>query len=206
VTSPPSRRGQRVYDLWAEYDLPYRVVDRLTRSLRAEGIRRLAPEPGATVLDLGCGPGGSLPALSRAVGPSGTVLGVDYSAAMVDRAADRAAATDSASVLRADAAGLPVRADSVDGVFASLALSAMPELGSVLDEVTRVVRPGGRLAVVDARVPDGPAGTVLRRAYRWLVNVHNPDVLAALETRFATVTEIDTFDAGLGFVARVGIE
>jgi demethylmenaquinone methyltransferase/2-methoxy-6-polyprenyl-1,4-benzoquinol methylase len=109
-------------------------------------------------------------------------------------------------VVRGDAGRLPLRDDAVDAAFASLALSAMPAIGAVLDEVERVVRPGGRLVVVDGRVPDGAVGDVVERAYRRLVNFRNPDVLALLRRRFDAVTVVESFDAGLGFVARVAVE
>jgi demethylmenaquinone methyltransferase/2-methoxy-6-polyprenyl-1,4-benzoquinol methylase len=178
-------------------------VERLTRSLREDAVQELDVDTGETVVDLGCGPGGSFSLVAQAVAPAGEVLGVDYSAEMVDSAADRAAGIPAVSVLRGDAAELPLRPDSVDGVFASLALSAMPELETVLDEIARVVRPGGHLVVLDGQVPDGALGSAVQRVYYQLVNVRNPDVLATLESRFTSVTVVERFDAGLGFVARV---
>lgn len=200
-----ARRGQRVYDLWGEYGALYRAVDRLSRSIREEAVRELGVDRGERVVDLGCGPGGSFSLLATAVGPTGDVLGVDYSSAMVRSADDEAAAVPSAAVLRGDAARLPLRADGVDGVLASLSLSAMPDLGAVLDEVARVVRSGGRFVVVDGRVPDGRVGNAIQRLYRRLVNFQNPDVLASLEDRFGSVTVVKRYDAGLGFVARVEV-
>jgi demethylmenaquinone methyltransferase/2-methoxy-6-polyprenyl-1,4-benzoquinol methylase len=196
-------RGQRVYDRWATYRLPYLLVDRLTRSMRRDAVSELALDPGGTVLDLGCGPGGSGHRLGESVGPDGRVVGLDYSSGMVRRAQRRLDSVPPADVIRADAATLPLATDSVDGVLASLALSAMPRLDRVLDEVARVVRPGGRLVVLDGRTGEGAFGTVLARVYRRLVNVRNPDVLAALHRRFGTVVVTRRFDAGLGFLARV---
>lgn len=206
MTGGASRAGQRLYDRWAEYEFVYRVVDRMTRSLRDRAVRELQVDAGDTVVDLGCGPGGSFSLLSRAIAPDGDVLGVDYSSGMVDAAADRADTTPPASVLRGDAATLPVRTNSVDGVLASLALSAMPELEGVLDEIARIVRPAGRLVVVDGRVPDGVFGTVLQRVYHRLVNFRNPNIPETLQSRFGAVAIVETFDAGLGFIARVEIE
>jgi demethylmenaquinone methyltransferase/2-methoxy-6-polyprenyl-1,4-benzoquinol methylase len=201
-----ARRGQAVYDRWADYGVLYRAVDRATRSVRETGAAALGVGAGDAVLDLGCGPGGSLPLLADAVGGDGTVIAVDYSAGMVRRAAERAAAHPPAAVVRGDAGRLPLREDAVDAAFASLALSAMPAVADVLDEVERVVRPGGRLVVVDGRVPDGALGSALEGAYRRLVNFRNPDVLAVLRRRFDAVTVVESFDAGLGVVARVDVE
>ena len=94
-------------------------------------------------------------------------------------------------------------ADSVDAVFASLALSAMPDLGTVLDEIARIVCPGGQLVVVDGQIPEGRVGDTVQRIYHRLVNFQNSDVLASLRDRFRSITVVDTFDAGLGFIARV---
>ncbi len=206
MTRDGARRGQDVYDRWAEYGVLYRAVDRATRSVRATGAAALGVDAGDSVLDLGCGPGGSIPLLADAVGPEGTVIAVDYSAGMVRTAAGRAAAHPPATVVRGDAGRLPLRDDAVDAAFASLALSAMPAIGAALDEVERVVRPGGRLVVVDGRVPDGAVGNALKGAYRRLVNFQHADVLADLRRRFESVTVVETFDAGLGFVARVDVE
>ena len=206
MVDDPARRGQRVYDRWATYGPAYRLVDRLSRSMREAAVRALAPDAGDAVVDLGCGPGGSFPLLAEAVGPEGEVIGVDYSAEMVRAAAERAAAYPSVSVFRADASELGLRADSVDGAFASLALSAMPDVTGVFDEIERVVRPGGRVAVIDGRVPDGAFGNAVMKAYRRVVNFQHADVLADLQRRFESVTVVERFDAGLGFVARVDVD
>lgn len=206
VTDDATRRGQRVYDLWATYGASYRAVDRLTASLRERAIRELGTDTGETVVDLGCGPGRSFPPLATTVEPAGDVLGVDYSSAMVRSARIESSDVPSASVLRGDAAGLPLCADSVDAVFASLALSAMPDLETVLDEIERVVRSGGRLVVVDGRIPEGRLGDAVRRIYHRLVNFQHPNVLASLRGRFASVLVVETFDAGLGFICRVEID
>ena len=205
MTDDATRRGRRVYDAWAEYGVSYRAVDRLTRPVRRTAVEELDLEAGERVVDLGCGPGGSFSLLAAAVGQRGDVLGVDYSAGMARSAGRTAAEVPSASVVQSDAATLPLCADSVDAVFASLALSAMPELGAVLDEIDRIVRPGGRLVIVDGRVPDGRIGDAVQRLYRRLVNFRNPELLGSLRDRFNAVTVVDTFDADLGFIARVEI-
>jgi SAM-dependent methyltransferase len=196
------RRGQRLYDRWGRYAFPYRVVDAMTAPLRAEAVDELALGDGDVAVDLGCGPGASLPALREAVGPDGVVAGVDYSAAMAGRAGDRARALSPVSVLRADAAALPLATNTVDGVFASLALSAMPEIRAVVDEIKRVLRPGGRLAVLDARVPDGALGGALAGLFGRTVNFRHRDALRFVREAFPSTTVVREFDAGLGFVAR----
>lgn len=198
---PVGERGRQVYDRWAGVSGVYAVVDRLTRSLRRAAVGALELSAGAVALDLGCGPGDSLDLLGAATGADGRIVGVDYSTGMCDRAADAAASVSGASVVRADAGSLPIADGCVDGVLASLSLSTMPHLDAVLAEVRRVLRPDGRLAVVDARTPDAGIGSVLDRVYSRLVNYQGVDVVARLRAAFPSVEVRRTFDGGLGVVA-----
>lgn len=196
-----AERGQRVYDRWGSYRLLYDLVDRASRSLRRRAVSALDLGGGDTALDLGCGPGASLSLLGEPVGPDGRVLGVDYSEGMARRAAARATHVPGAAVLRADGRSLPLAPDSVDGVLASLALSAMPAAAAVLAEVRRVLEPGGSLAVVDGRPADGLLGRVLDPLYARLVNWQGVDVLELLREAFPNVEVLESFDGGLGVVA-----
>lgn len=202
----PPRRGQRLYDRWAAYAPVYRLVEAMTQGLRREAVQTLALEPGDTVVDLGCGPGGSFGLLAAAVAPAGTVVGVDYSAGMVQRARRNMSDESVVTVLRADAAALPGASGSIDGVFASLALSAIPEARAVLTEVARVLRPDGCLVVVDGRLPAGIAGRLLAPVYDRVANVQQPDVPSLLREAFPTMEIRREFDAGLGFIARAAPE
>ncbi|MFB4419616.1 class I SAM-dependent methyltransferase [Streptomyces sp. QL37] len=113
----------------------------------AVAVGELGLRPGGTVLDAGCGTGRALPALRTAVGPGGTVLGADLTPAMLD-AARRAGRAANAALLLADASRLPLRAGSLDAVFAAGLISHLPHPGRGLSELARVVRPGGRLALL----------------------------------------------------------
>jgi demethylmenaquinone methyltransferase/2-methoxy-6-polyprenyl-1,4-benzoquinol methylase len=197
----PTDRGERLYDRWAAHPTVYRVVDVLSRPVRRRAVDALGLSGGETVVDLGCGPGDSIPLLCEAAGASGRVLGVDYSAGMVRRARARADPLRAASVVRADARALPVGDGTVDAALASLALSAMPGAREALEELRRGLRHGGRLAVVDARLPDGPVSRPLAALYARTVNWQGHDVLGLLRGAFAAVDVVERFDAGLGFLA-----
>jgi len=135
--------------------------------------------------------------LRDAVGSDGVVVGLDYSTTMTERASERSVG----SVLRADAGTLPLRDGCVDAAIASLSLSAMSEIDLALSETTRVLRDGGRLAVVDGRLPDSGITTALSPIYRRMVNWQDNDVRACMENAFRRVELIETYDAGLAFVA-----
>ncbi|MFB6612786.1 class I SAM-dependent methyltransferase [Streptomyces sp. NPDC085524] len=102
--------------------------------------------PGDRVLDAGCGTGRALTALRAAVGPAGTVLGVDLTPQMLT-AAQRAGRAAEGTLLLADVARLPLRDGALDAVFAAGLIAHLPEPAANLRELARVVRPGGRLAL-----------------------------------------------------------
>jgi arsenite methyltransferase len=103
--------------------------------------------PGGIALDVGCGPGSVTASLARAVGPDGLALGVDISEPMLARAV-RAEAGPQTGFLRADAQRLPLRDETVDAVVSIAVLQLIPDPVAALSEMARVLRPGGRLAVM----------------------------------------------------------
>lgn len=112
----------------------------------------LGLSPGDGVLDLACGPGNFVREFSRLVGPAGLVVGVDTSRTMLARAVrDTAAAGEpdgNVAYVRADATRLPFREESFDAVCCFAALHLMADPFAVLDEVARVLTPGGRAAIL----------------------------------------------------------
>lgn len=101
---------------------------------------------GGVVLDVGCGTGRALPALRRAVGESGTVVGLDLTPQMLAEAR-RKGRTSSAALVLADARSLPVATGCADAVFAAGLVMHLPDLYAGLTELARVTRPGGRLVL-----------------------------------------------------------
>jgi SAM-dependent methyltransferase len=116
--------------------------------------------PGDGVLDVACGPGNFTREFARIVGDGGLAVGIDASATMLDRAVADTEAEDVAWV-RGDAVALPFRDQSFDAVccFAALHLFAEPEVA--LDHMTRVLTPGGRIAILTScRLRSAPARVV----------------------------------------------
>ncbi|WP_203690396.1 methyltransferase domain-containing protein [Streptomyces sp. SID12488] len=128
----------------------------------AAAVAELRLREGARVLDAGCGTGRALAPLRDAVGPSGVVLGVDLTPAMLD-AAVRAGRGLDGQLLLADAAALPLRSESLDAVFAAGLIAHLPQPGENLRELARVVRPGGTLALFH---PIGRAALAARQGRR----------------------------------------
>jgi S-adenosylmethionine-diacylgycerolhomoserine-N-methlytransferase len=128
---------------------------------RVAGIAGLGLTPGCSVLDLGCGTGLNHPLLVSAVGPSGSVVGLDRSPPMLAQARRRASREGWSQVrtVQADMADGPVpTADGstgFDAVVATYALSLVPEWERAWANALQAVRPGGRIAVVDLALPTG---------------------------------------------------
>lgn len=113
----------------------------------------LALMPGQRVLDLGCGPATSTIALGREVGAGGEVHGVDYDAAMISEADARARADHVAGWVRhhhANAAALPWPAGYFDAARSERVFQHLLEPERAFDEMLRVLKPGGAIAIVDA--------------------------------------------------------
>lgn len=110
----------------------------------AAAIAGLRLAPGSFVVDAGCGTGRALPLLRAAVGPSGTVLGVDLTPEMLVQAcAHRAEAV----LLAADCARMPLPDGTADAVFGAGLVSHLPGPAEGLRELARITRPGGLLAL-----------------------------------------------------------
>ncbi|MEV4510981.1 class I SAM-dependent methyltransferase [Dactylosporangium sp. NPDC049525] len=101
---------------------------------------------GGTVLDVGCGTGRALPALRAAVGPTGTVIGLDVTPQMLAVARNPAVAA-AAGLILADARRLPFAAAGLDAIFAAGLIMHLPDTDAGLRELARVTRPGGRLVL-----------------------------------------------------------
>jgi arsenite methyltransferase len=128
------------------YDNAQAIVRRLLTAWR-DPIAWLNIPPGGIALDVGSGPGAVTASLARAAGPDGLALGVDISEPMLARAV-RAEAGPQVGFLRADAQRLPLRDQTIDAVVSIAVLHLIPDPAATLAEIARVLRPGGRLAVM----------------------------------------------------------
>jgi len=131
---------------------------------RAADLARVGP--GSRVLDVATGTGDLAIELARRVAPGGEVLGSDFSEAMLSHArakAERAGARGvrSGAAVKprfewADALELPYAEDSFDAATAGFGVRNFSDLGRGLAEMARVVRPGGRVVILEMTTPSRP--------------------------------------------------
>ncbi|MCW2513073.1 MAG: hypothetical protein JWR11_2115 [Mycobacterium sp.] len=111
-------------------------------------LRLLDVTPGDTVLDVACGPGNTTRTLVAAVGPDGLAVGVDSSATMLAQAVRETLPGSQVGYVRADAVDLPFADGTFDAVSCYGALYLMDDPLGSLREMIRLLKPGGRIAVL----------------------------------------------------------
>lgn len=130
-------------------------------------VELAALQPGETVLDLGSGPGHDLLAAARVVGASGRAIGVDFTPEMIERARRAAADFTNVSILDGDLERLPLHCGAVDVVISNCVINLVPDKRRALIEAYRVLRPGGRLAILDTAFESDPGDAVRSDAEKW---------------------------------------
>jgi SAM-dependent methyltransferase len=154
--------------------------------------RLLELSPGDGVLDIACGPGNFARDFAPTVGPEGLVVGLDASPTMLARAV-RDTAAGNIAYLRADATRLPFRDAAFDAVSCFAALHLFDDPWTALDEMTRVLTPGGRVALLTScRLRSAPLrlvdGVVAPRA--GIRMFERDEITGALEERgFESVSQ-----------------
>ena len=163
----PREAAARSYDRLSRW---YDLIAASEQPFVNEGLVILNVSPGEKVLEIGFGTGHALVELARRVGKSGSVCGIDLSPEMVKRSRSRIEEADLGDRVRltaGDAVDLPYADRTFDALFMSftLELLATGDLADLLRECLRVLRNGGRMAVVSLSKEGGPYP--VRRLYEW---------------------------------------
>jgi SAM-dependent methyltransferase len=116
--------------------------------LGRHALAALAPQPGESVLDIGCGGGETALDLARAVAPDGSVVGVDLSAAVLTFARRAAQGHARVRFVQADAQVFPFEPASFDAAFSRFGVMFFADPAAAFINIRRSLRPNGRLAFV----------------------------------------------------------
>ncbi len=181
-----------IYDATHAWTLPGRRAARLALGIQG----------GDRVLDIACGTGINIPHLRELVGNEGHIMGIDLTPAMLGIARQRIAqhGWENVDVREADAAELPFPDGSFDKAICAFAMSIIPDYVRAIEESERVLVPGGRFVVLDAKMTGS-------RVPRWLhrmphicaVDVGHQTV-GALQRVFASV-EVRQYWTGFVYIA-----
>ncbi len=198
-----------VYDYWSRVPGAFRLLYGFVfagreAQFRARALDRLALNPGERVLEVGCGPGNSLQALREGVGAEGMVVAVDASRGMCRRAREHAAEWPNVHIVHGDARRLPV--DDFDAAYASMSLSAVPDPDGAVEAIHDLLRPGGRLVLLDAqpfprwpwRALNAVVVPVSKRLTDWVPEANLPRSLR----RYFDHADVATYTAGSVIVGR----
>ena len=150
------------------YDAVNRLISAgFDRRWRRKAVRSLSLTGTETVLDLCTGTADVAIALSRGVPAAGRVVGVDFAAEMIRcgvRKLETMRLSRQVPLLRADATQVPLPAASVDAATIAFGIRNVEDPSRALSELHRVVRPGGRIAILEFGLPEVLG---IRGIYAW---------------------------------------
>ncbi len=168
----PGERRRWVRDAFHRISRRYDLVNHLLSGgahvlWKRAAVRSSALPPGGVGLDICSGTGDLLLRMARAVGPSGRVIGIDFAPGMLEVAARRAARQGRPRVVLicADAEALPIAGSTGDAVTISFGLRNVAHPQRALAEFCRVLRPGGRLVILEFGLPRSRALRALYDIY-----------------------------------------
>ncbi|PSQ67048.1 MAG: alkanonic acid methyltransferase [Halobacteriales archaeon SW_9_67_24] len=171
---PDVSTAQAFYGRWA------RLYDAIATfpgvgSWREAAARSLDLSAGDTVIEMGCGTGANLPSLRERVGPDGTVVGVDFTRGMLNRAASRIAREGWTNVhlVHGDATRPPIEGPA-DAVLASFVVGMLADPAAAVDGWLDFVAPRGRIALLDATRSSRASAQPLDAAFRLFVAASTP--------------------------------
>lgn len=189
---PDDPRNRRRYNFYAPI---YDTLARVFTATRRRAVEDLALQSHEHVLMVGCGTGLDLDFIPRDV----AVAGLDIAPAMLNRARRRARRLGHVADLRlGDARELPWPDATFDVVILHFILAVAPEPERIARESARVLRPGGRVSILDKFVPAGRPPSLLRRATNLVARALFSDLNRSLEPLLAGADLRIEADANVG--------
>ena len=193
----------RAYEFYAKAPILYDALHRHS-PLRKKAISLLGLKPGSRVLDLGCGTGLSFPSLREKIGPSGLIVGIDFSPAMISKAASRVgkARWKNVELHCANGESLKLKKNSFDAVLAFISLSAMNNWKKALKNAMDALKHGGKVVIVDGKPSPSKLINFMLPLLRWNDSWYGErDLLKEIALRFGSrIIEKKEFSLGTQFL------
>jgi len=168
ISKSPERIAGMFDAIARRYDLLNHVLSGgIDRQWRKRAIRSLALTGTERVLDLCTGTADLAIAAMRASRPAARVVGLDFAAGMLrvgHGKLQRAGLADRIALVRGDATRIPIADASVDAITIAFGIRNVEQVAIACAEMRRVLRPGGRLAILEFAVPTTPG---LSAVYLW---------------------------------------
>ena len=166
--------SQEIQDMFGRiarrYDRANRVLSfGIDIKWRKKAVRATGLELGESALDAACGTGDLSFALKRAAGPEGSIVGVDFTPEMVELAKAKAAKHGDVSFEEGDVTKLRFADDAFDAATISFGIRNVDDPVQGLREMRRVVRPDGRVVVLEFGQPRGAWGAAYRAYSRFVM-------------------------------------
>src|SRR5262249_26388821 len=181
ISKAPARIAGMFDAIAPRYDfLNHLLSGGIDRTWRTRAIRSLALTGRERVLDLCTGTGDLAMAAARATPGAASVVGVDFAAAMLgvaDEKLRRAGERSRITLVRGDATRIPLADRSVDAVTIAFGIRNVEDVPAACMEMHRVLRPRGRLAILEFAVPTLPGW---RSLYGWYVRHVLPRIGSAV--------------------------
>ncbi|MBE3587252.1 MAG: demethylmenaquinone methyltransferase [Thermoanaerobacteraceae bacterium] len=166
VKIPPAYKNKEEYvhaifsSIAHRYDLLNTVLSfNRDKYWRRFAVNQTALKPGGYGLDVCCGTGMLAVELARAAGPGGRVVGLDFCRNMLERARENIGRTpfkDRIQLVEGNAVNLPFADNTFDCATIGFALRNVPDIRRTIQEMARVVRPGGRVVSLELSKPGAP--------------------------------------------------
>jgi SAM-dependent methyltransferase len=165
-TGRPLARMLEYLDEWLE-GIPESCIESFAGTGNPFSLGEL--RPGERVVDVGCGAGIDSLIAAKKVAPDGRVIGVDMTPSMLEKARHAAheAGLKSVEFREGYAEALPVEDGWADVVISNGVLNLMPDKAAALQEMSRVLKPGGRLQIGDIQVQKAVPESAKRKIDLW---------------------------------------
>jgi demethylmenaquinone methyltransferase/2-methoxy-6-polyprenyl-1,4-benzoquinol methylase len=147
------RERAKRYDFTANL---YYLIGYREWAYRKKAVAALRLKKGSAVVEIGCGTGLNFSLLQNAIGPGGTIIGVDLTDRMLDQARQRInrEGWTNVELVQADAASY-VFPQGIDAIISTFALTLIPEFDAIIKHGAKALAPGGRWVVADFKLPEG---------------------------------------------------